>query len=302
MKQIQRFLILYFLFTANGVFCQNSSTLSLDGQWKLIYGLNDSTSPQTPEKLINSNMEKITAAVPGNVELALLAAGKISNPETGNHIYDLRKFEAYQWWYSKTFKTPVFKKDERVEIIFEGLDCFGTIWINNHLIGKTENMLIDHHFDITDLLNQGVINTIAIRIDPAVAEGQKGINGVIGTRMDLGAEAVNVRKAPHMYGWDIMPRLISAGLWRSVHLEVIKPTRLKQVYWMTNSVDLLKKRAQLLLDWDFVSGLPTIDGLTMEVILSQDSKICYENSYPLFTIGTIKQSKIKLKFSQNILK
>ena len=103
-------------------------------------------------------------------------------------------------------------------------------------------MLIDHHFDITDLLNKGAINTIAIRIDPAVAAGQKNINGVIGTRMDFGAEAVHVRKAPHMYGWDIMPRLISAGLWRSVHLEVIKPTRLNQVYWMTNSVDLLKRR------------------------------------------------------------
>ena len=75
-------------------------------------------------------MEEITAEVPGDVELALLAAGKISNPMTGNHIYDLRKFEAYQWRYSKTFKAPVFKRDERVEIIVEGwivLELSGSI-------------------------------------------------------------------------------------------------------------------------------------------------------------------------------
>ena len=280
---MHRFLILYFLLIVNIVSSQNSLNFSLDGPWKLTYGLNDSNSPKTPDELKTRTMEEIPAIVPGNVELDMLFAGKISNPERGNHIYDLRKFEAYQWWYTKTFPTPDFDKEERIELILEGVDCFGTIWINNQLIGKTENMLIDHHFDITDLLKKGKNNTISIRINPAVAEGQKYTNGVVGTRMDFGAEAVNVRKAPHMYGWDIMPRLISAGLWRSVHLSVIKPTRLKQVYWMTNSVDIPKKRAQLLLDWDFVSGFPTIDGLTMEVSLKLGSKICYENSYPLFT-------------------
>ncbi len=42
------------------------------------------------------------------------------------------------------------------------------IWINNTLVGTTENMLIDHRFDVTDLLNPAGENTIYVRIDPAV--------------------------------------------------------------------------------------------------------------------------------------
>ena len=64
---------------------------------------------------------------------------------------------------------------------------------------------------------------------------------------------------------------------------VIKPTKIKQVYWMTNTIDVGKKKAQLLLDSEFASDLPTIDGLTMEVSIKEGSKICYENSFPLYT-------------------
>jgi beta-mannosidase len=268
-----------------GLFLQanNLTVKSLNGPWKLYYGLYDKDAPATPDQLNNRNWQVITANVPGNVELDLLTSGKIKNPEIGNNIYDLRKYEACQWWYYRKFETPEIATGERVEIVFEGLDCFGTIWINNRIVGKTDNMLIAHRFDITDFLNPAGNNNIYIRIDPAVTEGRKYLNGAIGTRMDLGAEAVNVRKAPHMYGWDIMPRLISAGLWRDVFLDVIKPTRLKQVYWMTNTVDVPQKKAQLLLDWEFATDYPTIDGLAMEVTLKRGSHLIYENSYPLFT-------------------
>ncbi|MFC2116960.1 glycoside hydrolase family 2, partial [Bacteroidota bacterium] len=96
-------------------------------------------------------------------------------------------------------------------------------------------------------------------------------------------EQLHVRKAPHMFGWDIMPRLVSAGLWREVRLDIIKPTRLEQVYWMTNEVDVPERTAEIVLDWQFSTDYPTIDGLTMEVSLKRGSKTLYENSYPLFS-------------------
>ena len=271
------------LIFGNWLYGQNNTNISLCSEWKLYYGPSDRNAPANPDELKNMNWQMIPAAVPGNVELDLLVSGKIKNPEVGNNIYDLRKYEAYQWWYFRTFETPGYAIGERIEIIFEGLDCFGTVWINNKLVGKTDNMLIDHRFDITDLLNPKGSNTIYICINPAVAEGRKYINGVVGNRKDFSPEAVHVRKAPHMYGWDIMPRLISAGLWRAVWLNINKPTRLKQVYWMTNTVDVPSKKAQLLLDWEFATDYPTIDGLTMEVSLKRGSQIIYENSYSLFS-------------------
>lgn len=269
------------LFLGNRLFCQENTNISLCGAWKLYYGPHDKNAPANPVELKNKNWPMITACVPGNVEIDLLTSGKIKNPEIGNNIYDLRKYEACQWWYFTTFKTPRSAAGERIEIVFEGVDCFGSVWLNNKLVGKTDNMFIDHRFDVTDFLIPNGNNSIYVCIDPAVAEGQKHTNGVIGSRNDFSPEGVNVRKAPHMYGWDIMPRLVSAGLWREVRLEIKKPTRWNQIYWMTNSVDVPRRKAELLLDWEFATDYPTIDGLTMQVIISHGSDTVYKNSFPL---------------------
>ena len=277
----------------------SGAAISLNGPWKLFYGPHDKNSPASPAELAAKNWPEIPATVPGNVELDLLAAGKIKNPETGNNVYDLRKCEAYDWWYSRSFAAPKLAAGERAEIVFDGLDCFGTIWVNGQLVGKTDNMLIAHTFDITDFLKPGgggadtAINTIFVRIEPAVLEGRKYLDGVLVTRKDLGAEDVNTRKAPHMFGWDIMPRLVSAGLWRDVTLDIKKPTWFRQVYWMTNGIDVPRKTAHILLDWDFVSDLPTIDGLTMEISLKRGGRAVYERSVALYSFTS--QDKIDLE-------
>ena len=280
---MRNILLAFLLLCGYSLYAQNKESISLNGAWKLAYGTYDTNAPTTPDELKKKNWTEISAKVPGNVELDLLASGKIKNPEVGNNIYDLRKYEAYQWWYSRTFESPRLNKGERVELVLEGLDCFGTIWINNQNVGKTENMLISHRFDITNLLKPEGNNTVYIRIDPAAAEGRNYDNGIIGNRMDCGAEAVNVRKAPHMYGWDIMPRLISAGLWREIRLDMKKPTRLKQVDWITNTVDIPQRKAQVILYWEFATDYPTVDGLSMEVSLQQGSNTVYKNTYPLYT-------------------
>jgi beta-mannosidase len=193
---MKRTIIIVFILQGCILNAQNIASVSLNGEWKLCYGIYDRNTPVTPDELKNKNWPVISGSVPGNVELDLLASGEIKNPETGSYVYELRKYEAYQWWYYRTFETPQHAKGERVQLVFEGLDCFGTIWINNTLVGKTENMLIDHRFDVTDLLNPTGDNSIYIRIDPAVYESQKYITGAVGVRWDLWVEQLHVRKAP----------------------------------------------------------------------------------------------------------
>ena len=82
-----------------------SGKSSADG-WRLFYGPFDQNSPSDPDALMKFNWPSVPATVPGNVETDLFAAGKIQNPEIGNNIYELRKYEAYQWWYFRTFQTP----------------------------------------------------------------------------------------------------------------------------------------------------------------------------------------------------
>ncbi len=272
----------FILFLGVSVKAQTGRTISLDGSWKLFYGVYDQDAPLFPAGLRARKWPEIEAKVPGNVELDLWAAGHIKNPEVGNHIYDLRKYEAYQWWYFRSFQTPEFSQGDHVELVFDGIDCMGTVWVNDSLVGKADNMFIEYRFDVTRYLKPGGENEVCIRIDPAVFEARKYFNAEVGARKYSRVEQVHVRKAPHMYGWDIMPRLISAGLWRGVHLDVLPATRIKDIFWMTDEVNVPAKTAQLLVDWQISSGSPAVDGMSMEVTLKLQNKTVYDQVIALY--------------------
>jgi beta-mannosidase len=255
--------------------------VSLNGTWNLTYG------PQPlagPAEAPDSGWPAIPATVPGNVELDLMAAGELDDPSVGNRVYDLRKYETYEWWYSRTFPTPDFDKGRSVELVFEGLDCLGTIWLNGERIGDTDNMFITHRFDVTDRLRSDGDNELVVRIASAVLEGRR--HEAEPYEYAHGAwffESLAIRKAPHMFGWDIMPRMVSAGLWRDVSLEVLEPTRWRSVYWTTTDTDPLDRTATVFVEWDFVTERRGIDSLQVRITLSRDGKAVHTSEYPVVT-------------------
>ena len=64
--------------------------ISLNGIWKLTYGPQANHS-SLAEPLIPAEWSMITAEVPGNVELDLMAAGLLPDISVGNNIYLLRQ-------------------------------------------------------------------------------------------------------------------------------------------------------------------------------------------------------------------
>ena len=62
-------------------------------------------------------------------------------------------------------------------------------------------------------------------------------------------EAAYIRKAPHSYGWDIMPRALSAGLWRPVSLNLRAAEEVETLYLATVSVQPDLSAADLLLSY-----------------------------------------------------
>ena len=127
--------------------------VSLNGTWELRYSPQHEKGPNSPEELARTAWPTVAATVPGNVELDLVTSGKLDeNIEIGSRVYELRKYETYEWWYRRTFQTPSIEKGQRVELVFEGLDCVGTVWLNGERLGETDNMFIAHRFDVTDYL------------------------------------------------------------------------------------------------------------------------------------------------------
>ena len=255
-------------------------SLSLDGKWQLSYGAQRPDGPRTPADLALAHWPVVAATVPGNVELDLMQAGKLPDLSVGNNIYRTRELEGYQWWYQRKFPTPQRSQSARVELVFEGLDCLGTIFLNGKQVGETHNMFIAHRFDVTDkLCAEGVENELVVRLDSAVLAGRQHQPAAIEGAFLANWESLAIRKAPHMYGWDITPRLVSAGLWRSVRLEFLPPTRWTDVYFATLQANPAQKKAQIMVDWNFTTDQFDIDHWRVRLSLKHGGKTIHSSTH-----------------------
>ena len=252
-----------------------AETLSLDGTWTLDYWPQGRTPVVSPEGMDGIRFETVRATVPGNVELDLLAAGLIENPETGSNVYLLRPYEGYQWRYSRHFTTPAHTEEDDLFLHFGGIDCFAEVYLNGRHVGSAANMLVEHRFDVTDAVAPaGSDNVLEVYIRSSVIEGRKRIPPTISFNFAQ-VESVFARRAPHTYGWDIMPRLVSAGLWRGVSLEVKPPVHIVDAHWYTCEVDVAAKRALLHMDWTVTLPVKYQDGkMIAEVSLARNGKDC----------------------------
>lgn len=252
------------------------------GDWTLFFGPQNESAPTTPSELIHSKFQQIPAQVPGNVEIDLQKAGIIQNPETGNNVYKLRKYETCQWWYHRVFPQPEVPSGYQVKLKFDGIDCIADIWLNGKKIGHTENMFVEHDFEVTDLLQEN--NELFVCLHSPILEGRKYERTFWGVRYDaLGGESVNIRKAAHSYGWDILPRLVSAGIWKDVSLELVPPTHFKAVYWVTKSVNVTQKTASLYVDWEFATERLSIDDCSLRIKISNDHHTVFDQSFQVYS-------------------
>ena len=213
-----------------------SGPVSLNGTWELSYWKQPAEAITDPAELKEVEVKTIPAQVPGNVELDLLAAGLIDDPMIGANVNKLRAWEGHQWCYSRRFTAPKLSEGQRAELWFGGIDCLADIWVNGKHAGSSADMLIERRFDVTDLIEQGGENTVQVIIRPVVPASQDHLLGMFSLGNFATEESVYIRKAPHMYGWDIMPRLVSAGLWRGVELRVLEPARFTDVTWVTTQI------------------------------------------------------------------
>jgi beta-mannosidase len=245
----------------------------LNGKWTLHFWKQPAEAVRTPDDMQHVTFQTIPAEVPGNVELDLLAAGLIPDPMTGNRIWEIRPYEGYQWCYTRRFPTPVHRNDQKVMLQFGGIDCLADIWLNGVKVGSTENMFIEHAFDVTGLLKTETDNELHVIIRSAVIEAQNYFLDVPSGRGDSpNPESTHIRKAPHSYGWDISPRLVSAGLWRSVGLHLADAIHFTDVHWITGQTDAAGKKATVIMDYQLKIPFDQLDRHKVVATLVREGK------------------------------
>lgn len=163
------------------------------------------------------NMICIDAQVPGCAQLDLSKAGYL--PEDlflGENIRETEKYEGYEWWYERKFNAP--KERENLYLVFEGVDCLAEYFLNGVKLGESKNMFIAHEFRVDDALCDGE-NLLTVHLSSAMLSASKE-DYPIRLMHSHNIDGCYLRKPPHSFGWDIMPRAVTSGIWREVRLEV----------------------------------------------------------------------------------
>lgn len=204
------------------------NVISLNGACQL-YGYQSGTAPASPNGITG---ESIAANIPGNVEVALMNAGLLPNIYQGANVEKARAYELYDWWYVKEFTVGDLPSDTDRFLVFDGVDTYAEYFLNGVKIGESDNMLISHEFAVDGAIKTGK-NQLAVHIYSAVkkAEDFKVSPNLVADWECF--ENMRCRKASHMYGWDIFPRLVSAGIWRDVRLEFRPKIRIENIYLNT---------------------------------------------------------------------
>jgi beta-mannosidase len=168
------------------------------------------------------------AQVPGVVQTDLLAAHLIPDPFYGDNESRLQWIGLTDWEYRTTFQVdPATLQHEHVDLVFDGLDTFAEVLLNDEPILSADNMFRCWRVPAKPLLKPGA-NTLRIvfrspvtsmipkvkalpYILPSVSTVNEGNEENVAT-------APYTRKAAYQYGWDWGPRFITIGIWKSVSL------------------------------------------------------------------------------------
>jgi beta-mannosidase len=206
--------------------------------------------------------EWLPATVPGTVHTDLMANEKISDPYYRTAERDVQWIDKVGWDYRTTFDAdPSWMNAERVELVFDGLDTYATVYLNGTQILKADNMFLAWRVDIRPHLKvRG--NELLVHFDSPVTVGLQK-QAEYGLRLpanndqsetgQTGPNKVSVftRKAGYHYGWDWGPRLVPSGIWRPVRIEAWSRMRIDDVYVAT--IALTGRSAKMQADVTYVA-------------------------------------------------
>lgn len=143
----------------------------------------------------------------------------------------VQKYENYGWNYRKSFLVDTIEPD--TFLIFERLDTYCDVFLNEILLGYCDNGFIPHKFLIDGVLKQGK-NTIEVRFYSPIkmVEGKPLRKGAFTT------ERMYTRRTQCTYGWDWNMRFVTCGICGDVYLQIKNDDfTVRDVYIYTEHID-----------------------------------------------------------------
>jgi beta-mannosidase len=227
-----------FLSLASEFFCAKilpmaKQILDLTGKWQF------KEYPAWARRMRDLDEENwLDCCVPSSIYTCLVKAGLIklsdlnSNPK--NFLWPSEK----SWIFQKIFDIGAeFLEFDKIELVFDGLDTFCQIWLNDKLIARTDNMFCPYSFDVKALLKKN--NRLLIKCDSPLQEGNRLMRrfGILNRDNCSLPCRPYVRKAQCQFGWDWAPALPGCGIWQPVRIEGFSSACLRDIHIRTVEAD-----------------------------------------------------------------
>ena len=222
----------------------DKTILRLDRGWRLAYEENYickeyADQIQTVQDLKAKKLMEVPASVPGNFELDLCRANVIGDPFYGMNPLSIQDLENRHVWYFTEFLLPEIDGTEYIK--FEGIDTVADIYINGALVKSVENMYMSYEIPLCNL--KAGENELLVHIKPASIVAREYRLQPVCNAQEYGYDSLYLRKAPHMFGWDIMPRMVSCGIWKPVTILRRRADRIDDAFFYATGVDTANQRA-----------------------------------------------------------
>lgn len=230
--------------------------------WNLCYGKNSEVRNlelKTIKDIKKSGLDIIPATVPGHFQMDYIKAGKLVGIESKDDLYfstnilKIQELESTHVWYFTEFKT----EDESSYLHFGGIDTIGEVYINGELALKAENMFLE--YDVKEYIKKEK-NEVVVHIIPACIQSRKYQLSPVERSLKTAYPGVPIRKSAHSFGWDIMPRVVTSGLWKDVEVRKAKDEYIIDIYicmgninYETNDVGFSCK-VNVHIESDFLKG------------------------------------------------
>jgi beta-mannosidase len=162
------------------------------------------------------------ATVPGDVQTDLLNNKLIEEPLFDNNEMRLQWIAEKNWTYRTEFNVnDSVLKFKAVDFIFEGIDTYADVFINDSLLFTADNMFVEWRVDGKKYLHSGM-NSLRVQLYAPVALAGKFAKG-LKYQLPTSDEVVPnvapfIRKAPYHFGWDWSPRFLTMGIWKPVRM------------------------------------------------------------------------------------
>jgi beta-mannosidase len=192
--------------------------------------------------------EWMPAAVPGTVHTDLMAAGKIEDPYYRLNERGVQWIDKVNWEYRTVFNLSADDlTKQNIRMVFEGLDTYADIYLNDRLVLSADNMFITWKVDAKKHLKAGE-NKLRILFTSPVLKGMEkqelfgfplpasndqSENGGMGKNQ----VSIFTRKAGYHFGWDWGPRLVTSGIWKPVYLESWDNARIVDLHIIQQAIN-----------------------------------------------------------------